>query len=386
MPDLNHLIGNESAFPSLRKWDFYNHAGVAPLPHVAAEALRAYATQAEDGAYLETQWYKEVEALRSAAAVLMNASRDEIALVKNTSEGIATIAAGLDWEPGERIVTTDVEYPANIYPWLDVARRIGLDIVMVPEQTSPDGRRRVPIDEILEAAANPYVRLVALSHVEFASGQRHDLARIGAFCREQNKLLFVDGIQSLGVLPVDVKAMNIDFLSADGHKWLLGPEGAGLLYIRRELLPKVRPLLVGWMNMVNAMDYGNYDLTFRPDAAKYECGSWNVPGFLALKASLDLLQSVGTENIAGRLKVLTNRLIAGLERKGYAIISPRDVGEWSGIVSFTTATHDQNEIVHRMKKEHRIELVVREGRLRASPHFYMTEQQIDRLIETLPGP
>src|SRR5207248_405705 len=158
--------------------------------------------------------------------------------------------------------TTDVEYPANMYPWMDVARRIGLDIVMVPEQTGPDGRRRVPVDDILDAAENPYVRMIALSHVEFASGQRHELATIGQLYRERNKLLIDDGIQSLGLLPVDVQAMNIDFLSADGHKWLLGPEGAGVLYVRRELLPRVHPLVVGWMNMVNAMDYGDYEFTF----------------------------------------------------------------------------------------------------------------------------
>src|SRR5262249_54320330 len=147
------------------------------------------------------------------------------------------------------------------------------------------------------------------------------------FCRDRGKLLCVDAIQTLGAIPVDVAAMQIDYLSADGHKWLLGPEGAGILYCRRELLAATRPLVVGWMNVVNAQDFGHYDFTLRPDAAKVECGSWNVPGFLALKGSLELLASLGVEAIAGRIKSLTDRLIEGLEAKGYSIISPRGEGE-----------------------------------------------------------
>jgi selenocysteine lyase/cysteine desulfurase len=380
---LQDYIGNADEFPVLRKWDFYNHAGVAPLARVAADAMRTFARQAEEGAYLDTHWYKDVESLRDSTARLMNARRDEIAFIKNTSEGIATVANGIEWRAGDRIVTTAVEYPANMYPWMDIARRFGAELVTVGEQTGQDGARRVPLDEILQAADHPRTRLVTLSHVEFASGQRLDLATIGRFCRERGKLFCVDAIQSLGVLVVDVVAMNIDYLAADGHKWLLGPEGAGVMYCRRELLPQTRPLIVGWMNVVNAQDFGHYDFTLRPDAAKFECGSWNVPGFLALKTSLELLLSLGTEAVAARLRVLTNRLIAGLKEKGYSILSPRAEGEWSGIVSFASADRNHDLIVRTLRKEHHIEIVLREGRLRASPHFYNTEAQIDRLIEVL---
>jgi cysteine desulfurase/selenocysteine lyase len=380
---LQDYIGNADEFPVLRKWDFYNHAGVAPLPRVAADAMRTFARQAEEGAYLDTQWYKDVESLRDSTARLINARRDEIAFIKNTSEGIATVANGIEWRAGDRIVTTAVEYPANMYPWMDIAWRYGVELVTVGEQTGPDGARRVPLDEILRAAEHPRTRLVTLSHVEFASGQRLDLATIGRFCRERGKLFCVDAIQSLGVLPVDVVAMNIDYLAADGHKWLLGPEGAGVMYCRRELLPQTRPLIVGWMNVVNAQDFGRYDFTLRADAAKFECGSWNVPGCLALKASLELLLSLGTEAVAARLRVLTDRLIAGLKEKGYSILSPRAEGEWSGIVSFKATDRNHDLIVRTLRKEHHIEIVLREGRLRASPHFYNTEAQIDRLIEVL---
>jgi selenocysteine lyase/cysteine desulfurase len=243
----------------------------------------------------------------------------------------------------------------------------------------------VPLEKILEEAADERTKLVALSHVEYASGQRHDLMRIGELCRKEGKFFCVDAIQSVGVLPVDVQAMNIDFLSADGHKWMLGPEGAGFFYCRRDLIERTRPLMVGWMNVVDALKYGDYNYTLRPDAGRFECGSYNVSGLLALRASLDLLRAVGPGFIAQRIRDLTDRLIAGLTAKGYKVISPRDKWQWSGIVSFTSPTHNHDRIIRTLRKEHRIEIAVREGRLRASPHFYNTDQQIDRLVDRLPG-
>src|SRR4051794_20085921 len=225
--EINDLIGNASAFPVLEKWDFFNHAGVSPLSHAAAEAMRTYATQAETDVYLFTNWYQDLEKLRIASATMMNAHRDEIAFIKNTSEGISIVAAGLEWQWGDVIVTTGVEYPANIYPWMEVVRSHGAKLVMVPEETDHNGRRAVPTEKIIEAAGDARCKIVALSHVEFASGQRHELARIGQFCRENNKIFCVDAIQTLGVIPIDVQAMHIDYLAADGHKWLMGPEGAG---------------------------------------------------------------------------------------------------------------------------------------------------------------
>lgn len=385
MADIDRYIGNSDAFPILRHWNFFNHAGVAPCPQAGAEAMQRFVDELRSQAYLETTWYKDLEVLRASAAKLMNATPQEIAFVKNTSEGLCTVALGIDWHSGDRIVTTGVEYPANIYPWMEVARRFGAELVLVLEETDAHGARHVPLERILREAEHPRTRMVTLSHVEFASGQRHDLATIGRFCRERGKLLCVDGIQSLGVLPVDVQAMNIDYLSADGHKWLLGPEGAGVMYIRRELQPTTRPLVVGWMNVVNAEQFGQYDYTLKPDARRYEYGSHPMIGLLGLKASLELLASLGTDAIAQRLKVLTDRLIAGLRDKGYAIASPRTGEQWSGIVSFTSPVHDHPKIVSELRKNHKTEIALREGRLRVSPHFYNTEQQIDELIKRLPG-
>ena len=385
MPDLFDYVGNAEQFPVLGHWDFFNHAGVCPVPHVASRAIRRYAHEAEAGAYLAGTWYADIEKLRITAARMLNAHRDEIAFVKNTSEGISIVANGIDWQWGDRIVTTSVEYPANVYPWMEVARAHGAKLVMVDEVTDATGRRQVPAEKILEEAADPRTRLVSLSHVEYASGQRHDLERIGKFCHAHKKLFCVDAIQALGVWPIDVKAMHIDYLSADGHKWLLGPEGAGLFYCRRELIDRTRPLMIGWMNVTDAQNYGNYDYSLKPDAGRFECGTLNIPGLLGLKASLDMLMECGLDNVGRRIQQLTDFLIQGLLKKGYKIVSPRGLGQWSGIVSFTSPTHPHEQIFKTLRKDHKTEIAIREGRLRVSPHFYNTEQQIERLIDRLPG-
>jgi cysteine desulfurase/selenocysteine lyase len=385
LKDISHYVGNADEFPILREWEFFNHAGVSPLPRCGGEALRRFALQYESRAYLDSGFYREIEALRVSAASMLGAQRDEIAFIKNTSEGIATVAAGIDWEVGDRIVTTNVEYPANMYPWMDVARRFGVELIAVPETDLATGGRGVELGALLEAAERPRTRMVALSHVEYASGQRHDLATIGRFCRERGILFCVDAIQSMGVLPLDVREMNIDYLAADGHKWLLGPEGAGVFFCRRELLAETRPLAVGWMNVINDQDYGHYDLTLKSDARRFECGTHNLPGLLAFKASLEMLLGFGAEKVAARLRELTDRLIGGLVEKGYSIVSPRAVEEWSGIVSFVSRTHDQTAIWRSLRMEHRTEIALREGRLRVSAHFYNTAEQMERLVGNLPG-
>lgn len=384
MPDIEHYIGNAEVFPILRKWDFFNHAAVSPLPQPASQALRTFADQAASDTYLVGTWYRDIERLRLLSAKLLNCHRDEIAFVKNTGEGLSIVASGIDWKPGDRIVTTGVEYPANIYPWMEQCRRHGCELVLVPEETDADGRSIVPLEKILREVSHPRTRLLTLSHVEYASGQRHDLVTIGAACRDQGKLFCVDAIQTVGAVPVDVQSMHIDFLSADGHKWMLGPEGAGIFYCRRELIDSLPPLTIGWMNVINAMDYGHYDYTLKPDAGRYECGTYNVPGLHAMKAGLEVLADVGIDRIAARLYELGDYLITRLENKGYSIVSPREKQQWSGIVSFISPIHPHEPIVTRLRKDHRTEISLRDGRLRCSPHFYNTIEQLDRLVELLP--
>jgi len=384
MSDILDFVGNAEEFPVLNNWNFLNHAGVSPMPKTVADTVRKGVDMCEAGAYLDGDWFGEMTRTRGEAAKLVNATPEEIALVKNTSEAISIVAQGIEWKPGDRVVTANVEYPANVYPWMEMAEKHGVELVMVPEETDEQGRRQVPIEKIIAEIEKPRTKVLTLSHVEFASGQRHDIARLGALCRSRGSLFCVDGIQSLGVLPVNVAAMNIDFLGACGHKWMCGPPGAGLFYIRRELQDRIRPLVIGASSVINELDYGHYDFTLKPDARRYESGTPNLLGFFGFGAALRMLNAVGIDAIAERCKTLTDRLIGGLELKGYTVVSPRAEQAWSGMVCFTSATHPHDALCKMLRSEHRIEIVVRENRLRASPHFYNTEAQVDALLSALP--
>ncbi|MEX0776364.1 MAG: aminotransferase class V-fold PLP-dependent enzyme [Phycisphaeraceae bacterium] len=372
-------------FPILRELAFFNHAGVAPISARAEAALREYAEQAAARAYVKSGWYARAHKVKHMAARLINAAGpDEIAFVANTSSGISLVAKGLDWQRGDNVIITNVEYPANRYPWIDL-ERFGVEVIEAPQER--DGR--VDLDRVLDAVTNR-TRVVAISHVQYASGYRIDLRPISDMVHRVGGYLCVDAIQSLGAMPVDVAALGIDFLAADGHKWLLSPEGAGLFYCRGELATRLHPNVVGWMNMLDAQNYGDYRFEFQPDARRFEPGSYNIPGVLALGATLELLLEIGADEIWRRLEALTARLCEGLREKGYRIFSPRGEGERSGIVIFdppesrdTGRIPDPTQIVADLEQQGII-IVMREGRLRASPHFYNTAGQIERLIEALP--
>jgi len=370
-------------FPILQELDFFNHAGVAPVSRRAAVRLREFADRLARRAMTEPGAYDDAERLRSSAARLIRArGPDEIALIPNTSSGLSLVARGLSWKPGDEVVITNVEYPANRYPWEDL-QRLGVRLVEVAQH--PDGR--IDPEDVCEAVTDR-TRCVALSHVQYASGHRLDLKPIADLAHRAGAFLCVDGIQSCGVTPVDVRAMGVDFLAADGHKWLLGPEGAGFFYARRDLVELLHPAIVGWKSVVNATDFGRYRFELRPDARRFEPGTLNVAGLAALDASLSLLLEVGIDRVWARVFALTQRLVDGLESIGWRVFSPRrDEAEASGIVIFdppssVKAKRDPQAIVRMLRREG-IVLVVREGRLRASPHFYNTTEQIDRLIATL---
>jgi selenocysteine lyase/cysteine desulfurase len=262
---------------------------------------------------------------------------------------------------------------------MDVAQRFGVKHVMVQEREG-----RIYVEDLLKAVT-PRTRMIALSHVEFASGYRCDMAAVGKFCRERGILFCVDAIQSCGVVPVDVKGMHIDFLSAGGHKWMLGPEGLGIFYCRKELITSVHPE-VGAMNVINALDYLNYDFTLRSDAKRFECSGYNLAGVLALGASLSLILEMGIELIWKRVYGLTSMLVEGLREKGYTVYSPREKEEeCSGIVSFISPRgHGAHGAIVAELEKQKIVIVERDRRLRAAPHFYQEEREIGRLLEALP--
>ncbi len=317
------------------------------------------------------EWLETYEALRRAAARLINSSAAEIALLKNTSEGLATVAMGLDWRAGDKIVAFREEFPANQYPW----QRLETKGVSIEWLSAAD-----PLERIDEAAKG--ARLLALSFVQFLTGHRADVNAIGEICHRRGAIFLVDAIQGLGVFPLDVRAAKIGALAADGHKWMFGPEGCAIFYISPELQERVEPVEFGWTNTANYGDYGRRDLTLRPDAGRYECGTLNTIGCYGLRAAMEFLLEVGVERIGPKVQALGDRIAAGVRRRGYEVLGERTPANGAGIVSFRKTGADSTEIVARLAR-HRIVTAARAGWVRASPHFYITEREIETMLALL---
>jgi selenocysteine lyase/cysteine desulfurase len=363
-------------FPVTARWAFLDHAAVAPLTARARRALAEWADDlAENGVTAEPRWLKRVEEVRGLFGRLLGADPLDLAFVKNTTDGIGLVAEGFPWRPGDNVVTAAEEYPSNLYPWMNLAGR-GVEVRTVP---SRDGR--VCIDD-LRAAMDSRTRLVTLSFVEYASGFRNDLDAVGALCRERGVYFFVDAIQGLGVLPLDVRQTPVDFLSADGHKWLLGPEGAGVFYVRRELLDLLHPVGVGWNSVVSGFDFARVDFTLKPHAGRWEGGSLNVAGITALGASLGLLFEVGMPAVATRVLDLTDYLCERAASAGVEVYSSRRPGDKSGIVSLVVPGADPRQVVRRCR-DNGIAVAHRAGRVRVSPHCYNSTDDLERLLELL---
>lgn len=362
--------------PIARRWTYLDHAAVAPLSLAAEETLLRYAAdQTENGITNSTRWMEEIEQARADAAQLLGASTDEIAFVKNTTDGLGLVAEGFPWRDGDNVVSVAGEFPSNVYPWINLASR-GVTLRAV---SSPAGPAQV--DDI-RSAIDTRTQMVAISYVEYADGFRNDLDRLGELCREKGILLCVDAIQGLGMLPLDVSQTPVDFLAADGHKWLLAPEGAGIFYCRREQLEVLHPVGVGWNSVVNAGDYANLDFTLKPSAQRWEGGSYNVGGIAALGASVAWLLEIGIDQIAARVLELTDHLCERAESIGARVKSSREADEKSAIVSLEFPGRD-HQALRRVCRQHQIVLSCRGGRLRVSPHFYNTIEELDRLVEVL---
>jgi cysteine desulfurase/selenocysteine lyase len=360
-------------FPVTERLIYLNHAAVAPLVKRAADAMKRLADEAcEYGSLHYAGWLETYAGLREAAARLVGASAAEIAIVKNTSEGIATVANGLDWRPGDRVVAFSEEFPANYFPWVRLERR-GVQV------------RWLSVADPLEAvdAACRGARLLAISHVNYLSGYRVDLEAIGEICHRHGCLFFVDAIQGLGVFPLDVRRARIDALAADGHKWLLGPEGCGVLYVRRELQDAIEPVEFGWTNVAHYADYASRDMTLRPDAGRYECGTLNTIGCFGLRAAIEFLLEVGVEAIQGAVLALTARLVEGARAKGYEVLGPADERRRSGIVSIRKEGLDSRAVVRQLR-EQAVIAAPRQGWVRLSPHFYLSPEAIERALAVLP--
>ena len=365
-------------FPVTETYIYMNHAGVAPLSRRVREAMAGFIEDATvNGAVNAEDWAETAEVCRAAAAQLINADPTEIAFMKNTTQGILIAANGIDWQEGDNVVTTAVEFPANVYPWWRLKERYGVQTRMVPER---DGR--ISIEDIA-AAIDGRTRALTISHVEFASGFRNDIQALGELCREHNIWFIVDAIQSLGAIEVDVKSCNVDILAADGHKWLLAPEGAAIFYCADEKREQLINTNIGWASVVNPRDFLDYDLTQKPDATRFEEGSYNSVGLYGLNAAIDLLLDIGIPTIETHILELTAGLIAGLEAKGYRVITPKKDLERAGIVIFESAQHTPAKVYEMLHAENII-TAERGSGVRVSPHFYNTTSEVERLLEVLP--
>jgi len=306
---------------------------------------------------------------------MIGADQAEIALVKNTTEGISLVAEGLPWRLGDNVVTLANEFPSNQYPWMNLADR-GVEVRRVPVDPG-----RVDLDQVARAC-DDRTRVLTVSWVGFASGWRSDIDRLTEIAHDRGELFFLDAIQGLGVFEIDVSRTPVDFLAADGHKWLLGPEGAGIFYIRRENLEKLRPIGVGWHSVVGSHDFDRIALSFKSSATRFEGGTLNMAGFIGLGASLRLITSFRQKEIAGRVLDLANLATERLKSIGAVVVRSDNREHQSGIVSFEMPGRDPAEIRTHCLQEF-VLLSCRGGRLRASIHGYNDSSDVDRLIDSL---
>jgi cysteine desulfurase/selenocysteine lyase len=364
-------------FPITQSYVYLNHASVSPLSTRVRDAMAAMldgVTRYGDRKF--EQWEGVVSGAREAAARLVNALPRQIAFLRNTSEALSVIANGVQWRAGDNIVSSAAEFPANIYPWSRL-KAYGVEL-----RLQPDRGGLLDTDELL-SLVNERTRVVTVSWVQFATGQRLDIRRIGQVCRDRNILHVVDAVQGLGALQVDVERDCVDALAAGAHKYLLGPKGVGLLYVSDRALARVSPTVVGWTAVNHYQDYLAHDLDFRDGAFRFEGGTLNQSGICGLGQAIELFLAVGPAKIEQYLLSLNRYTTHSLEQRGYRVIHQRNYEERSAIVAFDHPTSSVDGICSRLASQNII-VSTRLGRVRVAPHFYNSREDIDRMIEALP--
>lgn len=370
-------------FPSRRHGVLFNHAAVSPLPARAAAALGRYVEALTSRAVLDwKEWGREVERLRQRAARMIGADESvggarSVAVVANTTTGLSMVASGLDWSPGDSVVTTATEFPANLAPWLDLARH-GVEVRRIPTKDGAFTAAEV------EAACGPRTRLVSLSAVGFHTGFVSPVEEVGAFCRSRGIVFGLDAIQAVGAAAVDVARAKADFLAADGHKWMMGPEGCGILFTTPAFRERLRAPS-GWLNLRRpaAGDFRiGETVDYVADAARFEVGAPPTPGVYALSASLDLLLEIGIETVRRRIAAVHSVLLEGLPHLGWEPVlfdgPPR-----SGILSSRPPAGTDPRAAAAHLESRGIAVSAREGFLRLSPHVGNDEEEAGRLLAAL---
>jgi selenocysteine lyase/cysteine desulfurase len=364
--------GMRHLFPVTKNLVYFNHAAVGPLSTRAAEAMERFVRDQRDyGALHWREWYAEYDRFRESAARLLNAEPGEIAILKNTSEALSFVAQGIRWRAGDNVVTTALEFPPNVSPWRSLEPR-GVETRVAKNATVAE----------IAPLVDERTRVVTVASVAFHNGFVADLDAIGDFCAERQILFCVDAIQSVGMLPLDVRRAKISFLGADSHKWICGPEGATIFFVAREQIEELDVFEHGWTNVVRrGASFLDASTQLVPDAKRFEAGSLNSGGIHAARAAIDLLLEVGIDEIAQRVIAVATSLADGLESIGYRVVRPIR----SGIVAAAPQGVDGRELLrlHGELEKERVICSPREGMLRFSPHFYNTTEEAERVVEVL---
>ena len=366
-------------FPITERTVYVNNAAVAPPPTSTVAAVQAQLKDvAENGSVNYRRWVATKERARKLAANLIGARPDQIAFMRNTSDGLSTVANGLNWRTGDNVVTFRGEFPSNVYPWLRLREAYGVEVRMCAELNG-----RIDLDEMI-ALIDARTRVVAISQIQYASGFRTDLERLGRAARAQDALLVVDVIQAMGVVPTNVETELIDVAAAAGHKWLMTPEGVGILYLSDRARERVAPTLVGWISVPDPEAYDNFEQPWNRGALAWETGTGSTALIHGLEASLKLLAETGTQRIASYLEDLSDYFCEKLDHGKYEVVSSRLPGEKSQIVCIRNKGGVSPMALYSHLRQRDIVTAPRGGRLRIAPHFFNTPAEIDALINNLP--
>ncbi|MEI8389940.1 MAG: aminotransferase class V-fold PLP-dependent enzyme [bacterium] len=377
MIDVNEIRKN---FPVTKNLIYLDHAAVAPLHNASKAVLEEYTEHfLNQGIKNYTYWYEKTEKIRENFAKFIGADPSEIAFIKSTSAGLSIFANGINFKEGDNIIIPEIEFPSNVYPWLNLQKK-GVNVKFL---NCDNGI----IDTCkLESLIDEKTRVVSVSWVQFTNGYKADLAQISKICHNKSnqygrKIYFcVDAIQGLGALKLEVNEIDIDFLAADGHKWFLAAEGAGFLYCNKNILDEIHPVTVGWKSVINPLDFTNIHFDLEKSAKKFEEGSMNLPGILTLGASLELFNKYGINNIENRILSLSKYACTLLEKKNIELLTINEDFCRSGIISFKTK--NINADFEKLVQQN-IQVSKRGNALRISPHVYNTVHEIENFVDNL---
>lgn len=366
-------------FPALKEYNYLNSAAVSPIPTIAIEAVASQLLDvATHGSRHYPEWVETKDRARAIIAKMLNVENEQVAFMRNTSDGFATIANGLDWSENDNIVSFEREFPANFYAWRRVRDKFGVDLRLCPEQ---DGR--IDLDEFI-SLIDENTKLVSISAVQFASGFRADLKTIGEAAKKVDALFAVDIIQAFGTMPLNLPDCHIDIASGASHKWLCSPEGCGILYLSDRARARVEPTLVGWISVGDPWDFLDLEQEYHPNALAWETGTGTSSLFYGLEQSLNLLNTVDVERIENHLEELTDFLCVSLPTDSYKIVSSRKDGEKSQIVCVEPLNGKTSDEIFETLELNNIIVSSRNNKLRIAPHFYNVMEDIENLLENLP--